>query len=270
VIQAYEPEAELHRSLDRALRPIPLPEHGLLLTDWLAEQLQVRPGDPITVEVLEGERPRRVTHLEGLAREYVGVSGTMRLDALNDLMREGPVISGVYLQVDPRQLDELYARLRAMPRVAGSSLRTASIDSFLDTMGENLLIFSLVNTLLAGVIAFGVVYNTARLALAERSRELASLRVLGFTRGEASYILLGELAFITLVAIPLGLWIGFWLCALLAASMASEFYRIPAVLHADAYGTTALIILAAASLSAVAVALRIRGLDLVAVLKSHD
>ena len=56
------------------------------------------------------------------------------------------------------------------------------------------LFFTFISTLLGGSIAFGVIYNNMRIALSERNRELASLRVLGFHRGEVAYILLGELA----------------------------------------------------------------------------
>ncbi|GAB4118337.1 MAG: ABC transporter permease [Wenzhouxiangellaceae bacterium] len=271
VIQAYSEHAVLHRIVDSSLQPLQLPEQGLILTDWLAAELHLQPGDHVTVKVLEAAQPVREVLVSGLASEFVGVSGYMHLDSLNRLMREGGAISGAFLLLDDlASLPAVHAALRDLPRVAGSSLRTASIDSFKDTMGENLLIFSLINTLLAAVIAFGVVYNTVRMALAERGHELASLRVLGFTRAEASYILLGELAIITLIAIPLGLWIGYGLCRWLAISMASEFYRIPAIIHADSYGFAAVVILVAAVLSALTIAHRIYRLDLISVLKTPD
>lgn len=269
-IQAFSPDAFMHRVLDARLEPIALPMDGLVLTDFLAEELGVQPGDRLTVRILEGERPIREIRVAALANEYIGVSAYMRIAALNRLLREGAVISGAYLSIDPPQLPTIYEALRERPRIASSNMRQAAIDSFYETMGENLLIFSLINTLLAGVIAFGVVYNTARMALAERGRELASLRVLGFRRSEIAYILLGELTVITLLAIPLGLYIGRWMAHGIAISMASEFYRIPAVIEPSSYGFAAAIVLAAAVFSALVVARRLYHLDLIAVLKTRE
>ncbi|GAB4193117.1 MAG: ABC transporter permease [Wenzhouxiangellaceae bacterium] len=270
VIQGYTPDASLHRVMDSHLRPIPLPASGLIMTDYLADELGLKPGDWVDVQVLEGARRHYRTQLAGLSNEYIGVSAYMRLDALNRLVGESSVISGVFLLADQAYLQSIYRQLRQRPGIAGTTLRQAAIDSFYDTMGENLLIFSLINTLLAGVIAFGVVYNTARMALAERGRELASLRVLGFRRREVAYILLGEIALIILLAIPLGLWIGHWLADGIAVSMASEYYRIPAVLESSSYGFAVVIVLLAGMISAAVVARRLYGLDLIAVLKTRE
>jgi putative ABC transport system permease protein len=140
----------------------------------------------------------------GTTREYLGVNAYMSREALNRLMREGPAISGARLAVDPGRQVEIYRRLRDMPRVAGTIVRETAIRQFNEMMEQTILYFSFITALLGGFIAFGVVYNSARIALSERSRELASLRVLGFTRGEVGYILLGEIGLLTLLAIPLG------------------------------------------------------------------
>jgi putative ABC transport system permease protein len=137
-------------------------------------------------------------------------------------------------------------------------------------MARVILVFTFINTLLAGSIAFGVVYNSARIALSERSRDLASLRVLGFTRGEISYILLGELGVLTLAAIPLGFVLGRALCNLMAAGLQGELYRIPAVVAPKTYALTATVVLAAAALSGLAAWRMLARLDLVAVLKTRE
>ncbi|NJD62961.1 MAG: FtsX-like permease family protein, partial [Deltaproteobacteria bacterium] len=201
-LRGIEPGARLYRLLDTDLRPIEPPAEGMLLTDHLGKILEARPGDIVTVEALEGRRPVREAVVADLVKQYVGVSAYMDLTALNRLMGEGEAISGVYLFADKPHLPEVYRKLKEMPRVAGTAIRENEIRSFYDTLAETLLVFTFINTMLAGTIAFGVVYNSARIALSERSRELASLRVLGYTRGEISYILLGELGVITLAAIP--------------------------------------------------------------------
>nr|WP_092993255.1 ABC transporter permease [Thiohalomonas denitrificans] len=269
-IQGFENGGDLYRALGADLQPIELPPEGLLLTDYLAEQLGVKAGDSISVEVLEGARPVRSVPVVGLVNELIGLSGYMEINALNRLMKEGHVISGAFLAVDSARLQGVFDDLQQRPRILGIAQRDASIDAFEETMGETILVFAFVNVLLAGSIAFGVVYNSARITLSEHARELASLRVLGFTRGEISYILLGELAMLTLAAIPLGFAIGYGFAWLIAENLTSELYRIPLVLEASTYGFSAMVVLIAALLSGEIMRRRLYRLDLVAVLKTRE
>jgi len=269
-IQGIEAESSLHRILDMKLRPVAIPPAGVVLTDHLGGILGVRPGDLLTVEVLEGSRPVRQVPVAALAKQYVGVSAFMELGALNRLMREGSAISGAYLAADERFLPAIYGTLKGMPRVAGTTIREDAIRSFYETLGETLLIFTFINTLLAGTIAFGVVYNSARIALSERSREMASLRVLGYTRGEISYIMLGELFALTLAAVPIGFLVGRGLCGYIAASLKSDLYRVPLILEPDTYAFAAAVVLASTCISGIAVVRKLGRLDLVSVLKARE
>jgi len=269
-IQGFENAGELHRTLDARLQPVEFPAEGLLLTDYLGEKLGVGPGDWITVAVQEGAQPVRQVQVAGLVSEYIGLSAYMRLDALNRLMQEGPVVSGAFLAVDPAYQTQVFRALRERPRVIGTSQREVAIQSFNETMAETILIFALVNTLLAGSIAFGVVYNAARITLSETSRELASLRVLGFTRGEVAYILIGELAVLTALAVPVGFAIGYGFCALVARAFASELFRVPLVIEPSTYGFSAVVVLVATVISALLMARKLYHLDLVAVLKTRE
>lgn len=203
---------DLHRVLDDRYRPLVLPARGLTLSRYFAEVLHVEPGDLLEVETLEGRRLRHGVPVAAIVNDFVGATGYMEINALNRLMREGELVNGVFLSADENAHAALYAQLKDRPAVAGISLRAAAIESFNETMGDTILIFAFVNTLLAGSIAFGIIYNSARIAFSERARELATLRVIGFTRGEITYILVGELALLTLAAIPPALLIG-WCCA---------------------------------------------------------
>ncbi|NDP37433.1 MAG: ABC transporter permease [Rhodoferax sp.] len=269
-IRGVEPGGDIVRLLDADLRPVPLPLEGILLTDYLAQLLDVRVGDRLTVEVLEGSRPVREATVVGLVREYLGVSGYMQLAALNQFMQEGPTISGAYLSVDSAQLTALYTRLKGMPRIAGLAERVQEIRNFNRVMDETMLFFTYVATVFAVIIAFGVIYNSARIGLTERGRELASLRVLGFTRAEVAYILLGELGLLTLIAIPLGLWLGVGMCYYLANSMQSDLFRVPVVLVPQTYAFACAVVLVSALLSGLAMRRRLDQLDLIAVLKSAE
>jgi len=194
----------------------------------------------------------------------------MDLEALNRLMQEGDLISGAYLYIDDRYAQEIYQHLKERPRIVGSVIRTQEIESFHRTMDETMLFWTFVATLFSVVIAVGVVYNSARMTLTERSRELASLRVLGYTRGEISYILLGELALLTLAAMPPGLWFGRALCGYIATSIGNEMYRVPLVLEPATYAFAALVVLVAAAVSALLVRRRLDKLDLIEVLKTRE
>jgi len=260
----------LRRLLNRQLESVELPHDGVVLTDHLALILGIHPGDSLTVEVLEGKRPVRQVTVTGLVSEYVGVAGYMDLSALNRLLREGPAISGAYLATDPLQQQRVYSELKGMPRVAGTSVRTKVLENFYETMAKQILTFAFFNTLLAGTIAFGVVYNSARVALSERSRELASLRVLGFTRGEISYILLGELGVLTLAALPVGFLIGRALGAYMISNLQTDLFRIPLVFEPATYSFAATVVLISAAVSGMIVRRKLDRLDLVAVLKTRE
>jgi putative ABC transport system permease protein len=269
-IEGLESGGELHRLLSDNLVPLDLPSAGIVLTDYLGEILGVRPGDTLTAEVLEGQRPVVRMPVAALVREYVGVSAYMDLSALNRLMREGHAISGAYLATDGLYQPAIYAELKETPQVAAVGVRNQAINSFYETVAETLLIFTFVNTLLAATIAFGVVYNNARIALSERGRELASLRELGFTRAEISYILLGELGLLTLAALPVGSLIGRELCRFIAEDLDSEIYRVPLVVEPTTYSFAASVVLLAAVVSSLMMKRKLDRLDLVAVLKTRE
>jgi putative ABC transport system permease protein len=266
-----QPQGQLHRSLDAQLKPVALKPGGVVLTDHLANRiLHVKPGDMLTVEVLEGRRPVLQVPVLGITKQYLGVSAYMQQDSLNALMREGNTVTGAYLAVKPGTEAALYASLHERPRVLGMVANAAAIQSFYATIGEFILFYNLVATVLAGAIGFGVVYNSARIALSERGRELASLRVLGFTRGEIAYILLGELALLTLAAIPVGFLVGVGLVGILVVAFRSELYRLPLILTPENYAMGASVVIVSALLSGLLLWLRLGRLDLVAVLKTRE
>src|SRR5512147_1412337 len=270
VIQSFEPGTRLHYLLDTNLKPIELPPSGIVLTDYLANMLGIKAGDQLTVEVLEGSRPVRQVPVVSLVKQFIGVMGYMDRNALNRLMREGDLVSGAYLTVDTSEQSQIYRNLVGTPRVGGMAVRRDEIRNFYDTQAESMLFFTFIATILAGTISFGVVYNSARISLAERSRELASLRVLGYTRGEISYIFLGELAILTLLALPLGFVLGRGLCAYITTAIESDLFRVPVVLENETYALGAAVVLLSASVSGLIVRHRLDHLDLVAVLKTRE
>jgi len=270
-VYGIQPEGHLHRSLDARLQPIAVPPGGIVLTDHLAQNiLHVQPGELLTVEILEGNRKIAQVPVLGITKQYLGVSAYMQQESLNALLREGHVVSGAYLAIQPGAEQAVYAKLHERPRVLGMVANAAAIRSFYATIGEFVLFYNMVATLLAGAIGFGVVYNSARIALSERGRELASLRVLGFTQGEIGYILLGELAVLTLAAIPVGMLVGVGLVGILVLAFESDLYRLPLILTPNNYAMGATVVVASALLSGLLIWRRLGSLDLVAVLKTRE
>ncbi|WP_421621257.1 ABC transporter permease [Alkalilimnicola ehrlichii] len=269
-LQGQEPGAELRRLLDTDLRLQPMPEQGLLLTDWLARELDVRPGDRLQVTFLEGRRTSHELVVGGVITELIGVNAYLPLATLQRLLGEGSAVSGARLQLLPGDRAPVVEALRERPGIAGIAEREAAIDSFYDTLAETVLMFTFITTLLAGSIAFGVIYNGARISLSERARELASLRVLGFTRGEVARILLGEQAVLILAGLLPGFLLGWLLYGWVARAVESDLYRVPVVLTPSGMAFAALIVVLAGLLSAWVVRRRLDRLDLVEVLKTRE
>jgi putative ABC transport system permease protein len=262
--------SDLRRVVDASARIVTLPPDGLVLSSKLAELLGVTAGQRVTVEVLEGTRPVRDVPVIGLVDDFMGTNAYMNIDALHGLMEEGRSLSGAYLQVDSASLARLYATLKRTPAVAGVALRRAALESFQKTAAESVQITRAVSTIFATIIAFGVVYNAARIALSERSRELATLRIIGFTRGEIAYVLLGELAVITVLALPLGMAIGYGLAAATVRAFDTDVYRLPLIVTTHTYAVAALTLLVTSLASALIVRERLDHLDLIAVLKTRE
>jgi putative ABC transport system permease protein len=269
-ITGVEDEATLQRILDADLREAKPAPGGVLLTTRLADRLGVRPGDSVIAELLEGKRVKAAVRVTGTVREMAGMNAWMRLEDLNRLAQESPVVSAAGLLVERTQETALLERLKEMPAAAVVIVNRSLIDTFRETTARNVMFFTTVLSIFAATIAVGVVYNNARIQLAERAWELASLRVLGFTRREVSVLLLGELAVEIALAIPLGFAAGYWLAALLVALMQQEVMEFPLVIFPTTYLYAGAVVLAAGVVSALIVRNRIDNLDLVAVLKTRE
>ncbi len=261
---------DLFRLLNTDAKPVSLPESGVVISDILGDLLDVKLGDALTVEVLDGAKPTHVVPIVGVVPRYTGANAYMDRHYLNQLLRETDAISGAYLAVDSAEQLNLYHQLKRMPQVASVSVKAAKIEKFRDTIQENQNVMQSFTAFFAAVIAVGVVYNTARVSLDEQSRELATLRVIGMTRGEVSSILLGELAVLTLVAIPIGWLIGYGFCFAMAEGFSSETIRIPVVISQESLARSAMVTAIAAAISGLIVRHSLDNLDLVEVLKSGE
>ena len=247
-----------------------VPDRGLALSAQLANMIAAGLGDHVTLEVLEGERPIVEATVTAIVNEPMGWPAFMDTSALGRLLGESKVISGVYVMVDPDLEADFSDAVLERPGIASVTLQRASIESFNESMEENVNIMMTIYALIGGAIAAAVVYNAARIGLTERGRELASLRVLGFSEGEVSYILIGELALLVFLALPLGGLLGAGLAYLVATSMATELFRVPLTIDPSTQGFAALIVIASSIAAALFVRNRVKSLDLIAVLKTRE
>jgi putative ABC transport system permease protein len=264
------PDAQLQRVYDASGHVVPLPPGGVVLGTKLAEKLGVSAGDTLQVDVLEGRRPQLQVPVTGVFETYIGVPAFIDIDTLNRLLKERPSLEYANLLVDEMARPALYARLKALPEISAVMLREAAVSTFHETLAETLLIYISFFAMFACALGFGVVYNSTRIALSERGRELATLRVLGFSRTEISYILLGEVALLIFVGLPLGCLAGQGLAWLMTSAFETELYRVPLVVELSTYGTAVLVALLATAASAALVRRRLDRLDLIAVLKTRE
>jgi len=269
-IQGKPEQPELYRIVGLEHQVFQPPRNGLLLTDRLADRLKVKPGDSVRLEFLEGRREVLDIKVAGLVTEMLGMNAYIERRALNTLLREGDIVNQVTVAVDRGHDAALLTELKELPRVAVAISKSVMKRNIEDVTARNLMVFSGILTAFATVIAIGVVYNNARIALAERAWELASLRVLGFTRGEVSAFLLGELAIEIVLATPLGMALGYFLASIIVGLIKTDEFSFPFVIQPATYAFAALCVFAAGIVSALIVRRRVDTLDLVGVLKTHE
>jgi putative ABC transport system permease protein len=263
-------QPRLNRTLDKNMSSISINPEGIILASALAKILDIAPGDNLTVEVREGRRPVFDIPVIGIAETLLGAPAFMELETLNRALREPGRVSGAYLRIDALESDQIYRQLKNIPTVAGVSLKTDARIALQKLMDTSAGAVRYIMAAIAAVITFGVIYNTARIAYAERARDLASLRVMGFTKGETAFVLLGELAAITLLALPIGSILGYFLSFSIAASFSSDLYQINAVFTPESYGAALVAVVVAALVSGWLVKEDVDRTDLIIALKTGE
>ena len=248
----------------------PVPDHGIVLGNWLAQKLEADVGDVVTVAILTGRRPVRDVVVSAIVETNLGMPAWMQLDALNRLLGDGPALQSVLLKVDGNAEARLLTALKDVPLVSAISSRRAAVDMFHETIEETIFIYIGFYVAFAVLLSFGVCYNNARITLSEYGRDLATMRVLGMTRTEIAYICLGETALLALLAIPLGYALGYGLAVFMASTFSNELFRAPLLVTAEALGRATVVALAATLISLIIVRVRLDRLDLIAVLKTRE
>ena len=270
MINGHPDDHELRQLVDRDGNVHPVPGDGLLLTRKLGEILGVDVGDTIDAELREGDRQTRALPVVGFVDESFGLQGHMDKLVLHQVLREARTVNQVLLEVDPEAFDAVTLRLKEIPWVLGVSSPRDFKERFEEQSGEMMATYTLILTIFASIIAVGVIYNNTRVALSQRSRDLASLRVLGFTQGEVAAILLGEQAVQVVLAIPLGMVVGYYMVVSMMSTVDPETYRLPIIISSRTYIYSSTVAIAAAVVSALLVRRKLNRLDLIGVLKTRE
>jgi putative ABC transport system permease protein len=269
-LQGLPASADLTRTVDAQGNPVSLPRAGLVLPERLARQLDVAPGDTVEVAFLTGTRRRIDVPVADTVTQYFGLTAFIDLAALDRLLGQSPRMTSAQVALDPAATSAFEHALADVPGVAGAAMMTDIRRVFRETLQHNVAIMTTIYVTVAMLIAVGVAYNAARIQLSERARELASLRILGFTRAEVSLVLLGETVLLALVAQPLGWAMGAGLAVAMTAGFESDLYAIPLVLEPAAFARASLVVLATSLGAALIVRRRIDRMDLVAVMKTRE
>lgn len=270
VILGIDPDSQLSQQVGADGRTVELPPSGLLLTRRLAEHLNVTPGDDVEVAVLEGRRAHTKAQVARVIDEYVGLAAYMQRAALNRLIGDGEVADSAWLKIDPLKEEALFAEAKQTPGLFTIQLQRRAYQMFRDLLNQNMMTMVWFYVGFASVIAFGVAYNASRITLSERAHELATLRVLGYHKREVALILVGELALLTLIALPIGCVLGYAMATLMMELFETDLYQIPMGLAPATYAWSTIVIIVAAAFSSAVVVRRILTLDLVRVLKAQD
>ncbi|MBA3909492.1 MAG: ABC transporter permease [Rhodobacter sp.] len=269
-VEARFPGVDLSRVISATGAVVEASAGGIVLSDVLAEQLHLRVGDMVEAEFLTGKRGRYRMLVTGLVKQYFGLGAYVDLAYLDGLFGRATEVTVANVTLDDAALPDLHAALKGIPNLAATNMLTEARRSFEDTISQNVTIMTTVYITIAVLITVGIAYNGARIQMSERARELASLRILGFTRWHVSYILVGETMLLALLAQPLGWGIGHLLAWSMTAAFSSDLYRIPLVIKPATYASASLVVLGAALGSVLIVRRRLDNLDLVSVMKTRE
>ena len=269
-VEARKPDTDLARVLNTDGEVVTPSRGGILLSERLANYLNVQTGDMVDVAFLSGHRETHKLRVTGTVEQYFGLGAYMDLADMNTLFRQAPRLTTVNVTLDSAQLEDLHAEIKNLPALTGLVEMNKNREAFQDTIEENIVIMNTIHVTIAVLITVGVAYNAARIQLSERARELASLRILGFGRGEVSYILVGEIMLLALLAQPVGWLIGAWIAQAMTSAFSSDLYAIPLVLEPAMFARGSLVVLCTAFAAAMIVRRRLDRLDLVAVMKTRE
>jgi len=270
LLQGIPKGAELRRLISEGEKILTPPDTGILLNLQVAQKFGISTGQEIQLEILEGNRKKVKVIVEGTVSEILGQGAYMEKSAVNKLLGEGNSLNLLVLRTDANEEISLLRKLKSIPKIAGVTTRAGTLKVFHEMTARSMLATTLILMIFACVIAVGVVYNTAMIALSERAFELGSLRILGFNKREVFSILAGELTVETLVALPIGCLTGYWFAYMMFTSVETEGFNVPLNISLTTYGIALLTTIFTSLISFIILYFKIKSMDLISILKVRE
>ncbi|HJH63009.1 MAG TPA: FtsX-like permease family protein [Firmicutes bacterium] len=263
-----EPFIQLRHRLDD--EPVRLGEEGVILTEKLAELLEVSPGETVTLE-RDGDRAQAVVTdvVENYVYHYAYLTAASYEALFGQAPEENTVLVAYEEGVDQAASDGVSAHLMAMEGVAAYSYIATIRDSFTNSM--NAINYAVVIIILAAAaLAFVVLYNLTNINITERTRELATLKVLGFYDRETTAYVYRENLFLTLFGIALGLGLGRVLHAWMVVTVEIDLVMFGRTAPLYAYVLAGLLTVVFSAAVNVAAHFRLKRVDMVESLKTVE
>ncbi|WP_246837810.1 ABC transporter permease [Leptospira bouyouniensis] len=270
VLTGLPEDSELRKILGKDLKPIQIPISGIMVNQDLAKRMNIKIGETIQIETLDGEKKKFAVQVTSLANEILGQGVFINKENLNRILEEGNLINIALLKTDPNKDIELIKEFKDDPLVIGLFSKAAILKGFQEVMQRSLQSTSVFILIFTVIISIGVIYNTAMITLSERIYELGSLRILGFTLKEVFAIIAWELSWQILCAIPIGCIFGYQVANLILNSNETEGFKIPATIYPSTYYYSILLALITAGISYLIVFRKLKTMDLLSVLKVRE
>ncbi len=269
-LRSLEVGAQHSRAVDEHGREITPEPNSLIVSAKLAQTLGAQVGDLLIVEALEGKRPSQPFRLSALAQDFTGIVAYLDRPSINRFLGEGDIISGASITIDMTRRAEFLHAIKTIPRISWIAIKETMRTSFRNTTAQMMGMLTTLYLTLAVIVAFGVIYNNARISLAERARELATLRVIGMTQHEVGSVIVIELGLLAVIALPIGLLFGSGFSAAIIHSVNTETVRVPLVFTSYTYTFAVVVVGIASALSSMVVLRKLKQLDLIGALKAPE
>ncbi len=247
---------------------IDVPREGILLTEGLAESLGVKRGDMLTIEALNKPGIERQVTVKGLVEEYMGGSGFMELDVLNGVLQEGSTINNALINL--RYNSGNFVRdIEGMAYVQSVREPDDMVKQYNEYMGLMYAYIGVIITL-SCIMGFAIIYNTTTISIMERKRELASLRIMGFTNKKVSELIFNENTAVSVMGLIVGMPLGRFMGVQMLNYVPEDMMSLPLVIFPKTYVLAAVTVALFVILAQMANMRRISRMDLVEVMKSRE
>ena len=261
--------SELYNVFDKDGNRLEVPKSGMMVSEQVANKLGVQVGDVLQVESIFAKDEKLNVKIEKIIPQYLGANIYMNQDVLLGLLKQGEMMTSALNAIDERAIPSLKDEYRASKYISIIEVRQEMIDKYEELMGS--ATYALwVMAIISIITGFAIVYNSSIISLAERKRELASLRVMGMTPKEVMEVVSVEQWFIGFSGMIAGIPLAFLMSQAMSTSMSNDLYTIPPGTSGNAIVLAFIGTIFAIAVSQVSISRKVKQLDLVAVLKERE